>query len=455
MNVVRFCWFPGRRGIRVKMKSSLVLAFACVLGLCARDAEAAENTGYRLTAPGYFPIFNTASPTAWTQSNGVSVVWTAGGSAKTNDPSGNPTNPWPYSIRGPSYPQKDGYRLVESSIGSPFEHIRPEYYLGDYVGIPSNVNWAATLAALTNSADYLNHTIFYDASSSSVIFSGGGLVEIAWVINHADGLITNNHTYVVGGLARTKPYRIFWTDEPYNCPPVDLTGKFVKFFGDTNITEWRTGVTTNMAGGVAQPYTNVVSGLFLDTATHWLQARGHIRGQVVMAYYDTGLHDNLLGTIVVEVGPPEKQTVPGPIGEELRPTGDGYDPAGLDCMVSEGLTGDDDDGAYVYQHKGNYSYSPKNGKIYAVRSTVGEPWKIEVVWRHKDFMATSWPFEVLNYLCDWPADAVEYVRGNLLGTNGSVDVGLTIPIPSDYTATLMPYQDPPGHAILGGASTIH
>ena len=452
MNVVRFCWFPGRRGIRVKMKSSLVLAFACVLGLCARDAEAAENTGYRLTAPGYFPIFNTASPTAWTQSNGVSVVWTAGGSAKTNDPTGNPTNPWPYSIRGPSYPQKDGYRLVESSIGSPFEHIRPEYYLGDYVGIPSNVNWAATLAALTNSADYLNHTIFYDASSSSVIFSGGGLVEIAWVINHADGLITNNHTYVVGGLARTKPYRIFWTDEPYNCPPVDLTGKFVKFFGDTNITKWRTGVTTNMAGGVAQPYTNVVSGLFLDTATHWLQARGHIRGQVVMAYYDTGLHDNLLGTIVVEVGPPEKQTVPGPIGEELRPTGDGYDPAGLDCMVSEGLTGDDDDGAYVYQHKGNYSYSPKNGKIYAVRSTVGEPWKIEVVWRHKDFMATSWPFEVLNYLCDWPADAVEYVRGNLLGTNGSVDVGLTIPIPSDYTATLMPYQDPPGHAILGGDS---
>ncbi len=438
------------------MKIKPGLALACVFGLLVLPGHAAENTGYRLTAPGYFPIFDTVSPSEWTLSNGVSVVWTAGGSAKTNDPSGNPTHPWPHSTRGQSYPQKDGYRLVESSMGSPYEHIRPEYYLGDYVSIPSNVNWTATLALLTNSADYLNHLVFYDESSASVIFSGGGVIGIPWVTNNAAGYsFTNNQPYVVGGLARTKPYRIFWTDEPYNSPPVDLTGKFIRFFGDTNITALKTGVTTNMAGGVEQPYTNVVSGLFLDPSTHWLQARGQIRGQVVMAYYDTGLYGNMLGTIVVEVGPPEKQTVTASIGEELLPTGDGYDTGGLDCMVSQGLTGDDDDGAYVYQHKGNYSYSPKNGHIYAVRSTVGQPWKIEVVWRHKDFMATSWPFEVLNYSCDWPDDAVEYVRGNILGTNGTVDVGLTIPIPSDYTPTLMPYQDPPGHAILGGDNVYY
>ena len=149
----------------MKNKVRLVLAFACALGLFASPSDAAENTGYRLTAPGYFPIFNTASPTEWARSNGVSMVWTAGGSAmSTNDAA----HPWPHSTRGESYPEKDGYRLVESSIGSPFEHIRPEYYLGDYVSVPSNVNWAATLAALTNSAAYLSHAVFFDASSSSV-----------------------------------------------------------------------------------------------------------------------------------------------------------------------------------------------------------------------------------------------------------------------------------------------
>lgn len=434
----------------MKTQLTTALTLACALGLLAGSAAMAENPGNRLAAPGFFPVFDTSSPSNWAAMNGTTVVWTAGGSAaSTNDPA----HPWPFSTNTGAYEAKAGYRLRASAVGSPFEHIRPDYYLGDWVVAPSNVDWIATIAALTNSAAYTNKLVFFDRSWPAIVFSGGGTVQIVWHL-YTNAVVTNaiaTNTYVVSGTSHAKPCRIFWTDEPYNCPPVDLTGKFVKFFGDPDILTNQFGLATNSMG---QAYSNVVRGLYLDTSTHWLQARGQVQGQVVMAYYDTGLFGNLLGTIVIEAGPPEKRTVPGGIGRELEPTGDGYDPAGLDPMISEGLTGDDDDGAYVYQHKGNYSYSPKNGKLYAIRKTVGAPWKVEVVWRQKDFMATSWPFEVLDYACDWPADATEYVRGNLSGTNG-LDTGLTLPMPSAYTPDLMPFQEPAGNAILGGDNVFY
>ena len=150
---------------------------------------------------------------------------------------------------------------------------------------------------------------------------------------------------------------------------------------------------------------------------------------------------------MVEVCGPDLKTVPGYIGRQLEPTGDGYNIVGLSAMVTEGINSTDDVGDYVYQHKGKHSYSPKNGNLYAIRKTVGEPWMIEVYWRQKDLMGVSWPFEVLNYECDWPADAEQYVRGNASGTNG-MDYGLTVPISDTYTPTLMGFQEPDGHALL-------
>ena len=86
-----------------------------------------------------------------------------------------------------------------------------------------------------------------------------------------------------------RPRRIYWTDDPWNAPAIDLTGKFVKFFGDSKILTPRYGTVTNTAAGVVQVITNqIVSGLHLDTSTHFLNAHGQVQGQVVMVYYETG-----------------------------------------------------------------------------------------------------------------------------------------------------------------------
>lgn len=433
----------------MKTKLNLAATLALALHLMPGVVLATSQDGYQVTEPPAYPLFNTNTPPAWVWTNGNSVVWTAGGSGlTTNNWSGAPAIGYPDSMAGAPYTAK--YRLIESAVGSPFEHIKPEYYLGDQITPPTNaVNWEATFARLITSPAYSNNAVFYDASVPGIFFCEGGLAQVTWVF--ADGSSTTNN-YQVGGVSRQKPFRIFWTDEPFNSPPVDLTGKFVKFFGDPDIINLGYGMVTNNSGGMPSIVSNVVKGLFLDTATHWLQALGGINGHVVMAYYRSGNYNDLLGTIVVEVCAPNTKVWPGEIGGQLKPTGAGFDVVGLSALVTEGMTSDDAVGPYLYQHKGNHSYSPNNGSLYAIRKTAGEPWKIEVYWRQKDLMGTSWPFEILQYECDWPADATTYVRGQAADTNGTINTGLTIPIPAAYTSKLMEFQEPAGHAVLANST---
>ena len=414
-----------------------VLVVPALLLLAPVAASAASQNGYRVTAPPAFPVYNTSAPSLWAATNGHSVVESAGGSAVMTN--GRCPEAYTQVYTAPVY------RLSESVIGSYLEHIKPEYYLGDQIVAPDNVNWEATFARLILSPAYSNSAVFFEPSVPGIFVSMGGLTQIDWILN--DGS-TNAHFYQVSGSSEQKPYRIYWTDEPYNSPPVDLNGKFVKFYGNPEILDLGYALVTNNAGGIPTTVTNIVKGLFLDPATHWLKALGGVQGMVVMAYYRTGSFEELLGTIVLEVCAPDTKTVSGEIGAQLHPTGDGYDVVGLTALVTAGLDEDDAVGAYVYQHKGQHSYSPKNGNLYAIRKTTGEPWKIEVYWEQQDLMGTSWPFEVLHYECGWPGVAEKFVRGQETGADGTVNYGLTVPIPSGYTAELMEYQEPAGHATL-------
>ena len=254
----------------MKTERNFTVGLALAIALTSSAVFAGSQNGFRVTEPAAFPIFNTNTPSPWAASNGVSVVWTAGGSGKT-------TSGYPKATTGVPYTEK--FLLVESAIGSPFEHITPEYYLGDQLVAPSNVDWDATFARLVNTQAYSNNAVFYDTSVPGIFLSEGGLIGIDWVLN--DGT-TNSHSYQVSGTPKEKPYRIYWTDEPFNGPPIDLSGKFVKFFGNPEIITPVYGLVTNDSGGMTSVYSKVVQGLFLDPATHWLQALGKIQGRVIL-----------------------------------------------------------------------------------------------------------------------------------------------------------------------------
>ena len=328
------------------------------------------------------------------------------------------------------------YVLASSETGFPLERTVPEYYLGDELVPPDGVDWPATYAVYTNSPDASSY--IFDTADARVFVTTGGNHSFTWVL--ANGT-TLDMTYVISPACSGRPRRIYWTDDPWNAPAIDLSGKFVKFFGSPEILTPRYGTVTNTAGGVVQVITNqIVSGLHLDTSTHFLNAHGQVQGQVVMVYYETGNFERILHVQVVEICRPVVNRMTGGIGRTLKPDGRGYNVAGLRARPTV-VSPTDNRGEYLYQHKGQHSYSPKNGNVYPLRPTVDCPWNAEIYWMETDEMEVEWPFELDQYACDWPEDTTVFVRGDVNG-----DGGRPVYVPFGLEGTVMDYQEPDGHA---------
>ncbi len=227
----------------------------------------------------------------------------------------------------------------------------------------------------------------------------------------------------------------------------------MKFFGNDELLTIRYDSVTNISGDASVvTEKKIVSGLYIDPSSQTLCAAGRLSGQCVMVYYDTGNYENILHIQVVEVRSPEALFLKGTIGEPLRPDGQGYPIEGLTANVATGV-GDatDDRGDYLYQHAGQYSYSPKHDEVYPLRPTVDARWLASIYWMETDDMNVQWPFEYDQYENDWPEYIQTYVRGDLDG-----DTGAKIYIDGAYAATLEKYQEPEGHAVaVGGDNTFY
>ena len=392
---------------------TLALPFAAALGAAAH---------YSLGLPGApaMRVTTNASQNDWLSTNSayaaMSVVAPASNAVAVS------------SITVAGAPQ---VKLAAAEAGFALERTKPEYFLGDRIVPPGGVNWPATYALFTTNTN--SHAGFlFDPAGEAVYVASGGMLSFTWVLTNGTNVPM---TYVTASSCKGRPRRIYWTDAPYNAPGVNLSGKFVKFFGSRDILVPSYSSPTT-PGGV----TNIIKGLYVDPNTHMLNAVGEVQGQVVMAYYDTGTYENLLHVQAVEVCRPQVNVLSGEIGRALKPDGRGYDTSGLRARPTI-VNVSDDRGDYLYQHKGQYSYSPKNGNVYPLRPTTDCRWNAEVYWMETDEMEVQWPFELDHYECDWPKDATVFVRGDV-----NEDGGRPIYVPSDYAPALMSYQEPEGHA---------
>jgi hypothetical protein len=325
--------------------------------------------------------------------------------------------------------------LSGAEAGFAYERTKSEYYLGDEINPPDDVDWDKTYERFL--ADKPKGLLF-DPVDKRVFITEGGTISMAWV--REDGS-TFDMSYVVSMTCSGRPRRIYWTDSPYNAPGIDLAGKFVKFFGPSELVTPRYGTVTNVVAGVQQVIENkIVSGLSLDTASRILYAHGELEGQVVLVYYDSGTYERILHVQVVEICRPVVNVLAGEIGQALKPDGRGHETEGLRARPTI-VSPTDERGEYLYQHKGRYSHSPKNGFVYPLRPTRDCRWNAEVYWMETDEMEVEWPFEVDHYECDWPKNTTVFVRGDF-----SQDRGRAIYVPTVYTPTLMDYQEPNGHA---------
>ena len=415
--------------------------FSVLLGAALGAAAPAADTTYTLGTPKPARLLvaeDSATPrNEWLEENPVFVA-TAG--FTTTD-----------GISERTETTLDRYRLTSAESGFSWERSKPEYWLADRLVAPADTDWNASYAyylELQSRGDpFVSGFLFNpDPTDPCVYVVRGGTQRFRWVTTDAR---TNDMSYVVGQTCSGRPRRIFWTDSPYNAPPVSLAGKFVKFYGDPTILTLRYGVETNVMGGVTTVVSNkVVSGLYVDPSSHTLYAAGKLSGMVIMAYYETGNFDNLLSVQTVEVCRPEVIPLKGTIGEALRPSGTGYSGKGLSANVTAGI-GDSRDvrGDYLYQHAGKFSYSPKNGDVFPIRPTEGNRWNAEIYWMETDDMGVRWPFELDQYDSDWPDSGYIFVRGDVRDETQNVDYGAKIIIPTEYAATLEKYQEPEGHAV--------
>ena len=428
------------------MKRILVFAAAVASAMSLR----ADSSQWELVSLLPFPVSESAGE--WQNSSLKSMYQTGGGFSEGGAPEIQP-------VSQDLTHERDAFRLEHGSWGFGVSELRADFTIGECcTDFPEGtIDWDATCAAITNSQAYSEGYLFYDDSASSpekrVLFTRGGEVTVPWKLV---GGIDASQAYTVGHTSVARPYRIFWTEHPFSGPKIDLSAHpDVRLLGDPAIVKplYATTHTSEQTG-----VSNIVRGVVFDSTAKVLRSYCHVVneatreydgpvGQFVLAYYDSGQMDNLVATIVVEACPPDVDVINACVGEELRPSGGGYDIEGLESEIHAGDDPVQGDAVapYLYKHKGETNWSPNNGAVFAIAPTdstttkTGEsaPWRADIYWKAPDPLDVLWPFEEDWYEISWPKDAPTFV----VSGNSSAP-GLPIFAPTNLTASVCAYQSP-------------
>ncbi len=347
--------------------------------------------------------------------------------------------------------QLDGavYGLKGASLGFPYDHSSPQYYLGDILPAPvadNLIDWKAmweylSTATITdkdgNSIPRLDNQYILDKEENKIYVIAGGSIELEWKLKNGT---TTTIVYQVSSVTSGRPMRIYWTNEPYNSPTVDFTGETVKLFGvDEPVYE----VTEYNDFELSR---EVVHGIYVqDNILHVVQGDLNkyppLSGQFVVAYYESGLYKHILGVVVVEINAPNPIDMKGVIGSPLEAHGGGHPTEGL-LPFPLLITPTDNRGEYYYQHQGQYSYSPKHLNVYPLRPTEAANTRVQVWWKEYDDFDTLWPYEHCRYTCDWGDNVKTFVRAPM-----GQAAGLPLTFDENMTLELQGYQEPNGHAL--------
>ena len=355
------------------------------------------------------------------------------------------------------------WELRSHAIGRQVSESAPDVSIGGYCTVfpidADEIDWNRTFQNIKASSAYRDGFVTVvdneDDPLRRILFTRGGSVQVTFVDKR--GAQTSKN-YTVGGSTSSRPYRLYATraEEGNTAAYIDLSGKYVRFFGDPQLITPR---YSEPNGGVS----NVVWGLDYDARnTHLLTARYIMineaahqydcpQGQFVLAYYKTELKEELVSAIVVEIVPPSVNTLQAKVGDELRPIGGGYDIAGLKATVNNGAKPDSNDAYAPYlevfsANSGEELSNVNHGKVFAIAPTdrttsemkIDMPWKADIYWKSPDPMGTLWTFENDWYLISWPSDgAIKVVQ-----SDDTRNPGLPWQIPTNYTVTVMKYRAP-------------
>ncbi|MBI2926732.1 MAG: hypothetical protein HYY24_13630 [Verrucomicrobia bacterium] len=322
--------------------------------------------------------------------------------------------------------------LVQSGFGQPVaEPRRPDFLIGEEI-IPD----PALQADLTKSP-VIDPPVkaFYIADAGKVFASEAGFVEVTW--KRADSTPIEPVKYLIDSLPVRTPVAVYHTHNPTPSPgsdfktdplPIPQTkAPIVDVSGVQQIVfHWNTALPEDLA----VPY-------FVRTPTGNLFAKDRL-GLMLLEYRENG---QFAGIEIVALR--SNLTLDGPptltdIGSKLLPFTRPLNP--VPPVVIRGLGTGSPETQFVHQHIN--PASPQNVSLFAIRRTAN-PEDIEIYWMTRSVKNVVWPYELHRYTADWPTDPAKYqiyVRGT-----GAV-LGPDVTFPEGRMVTLMPFQEPSGHA---------
>jgi hypothetical protein len=321
-----------------------------------------------------------------------------------------------------SSPSGGGFKLASYSFGQPIESLKPDFNIGGVIVPPVGVDPARKPTI------YPSHAAFYVPSRGRVIAADYGSVRVDWL--HFGGS-TNTRVYMISAVPAKEPARLFWTEPPYHAPAVDLTGKHATVHTNSAIPWGFLNSVSNDVGGM--DYT-VTGGVRVVTAGAQKEMRAAINqnGFFILEYFETGAKLQHVGIEIVEVLAPQILTQDVELGDRLHPVNNQWDVDGLIAQVSVGLAE-----KRAYQHHTAAGNSGQEKWVFATAPTVGEPYNLEVYWKHKGIMGVEWPYERDWYDVRWPDEPQLYVRDAGLTAGGP-----SVLIPGDLQVGLPGFPNP-------------
>jgi hypothetical protein len=156
------------------------------------------------------------------------------------------------------------FRLEGSAIGQPARMLQSDFYLGGFVSAPPGTDTNQAPANFVpvqvgnNPAAYWqepNGGAFWVPSTGRIICAQPNAVTIDWLM--LDGK-TNRQVINVDAVPLKRPARLFWTEDPYLAPAVNMSGLFPAIHYNSQVPPPVLSLTTNTETQVIT--TNIIAG---------------------------------------------------------------------------------------------------------------------------------------------------------------------------------------------------
>ena len=315
--------------------------------------------------------------------------------------------------------------LTKSSFGQPVQTLRnPDIDFGEEIkpDIALGVDLSQAPAVIDPP-----QKAFYVPGLGKVFATDPGFVWITWTRSNSTPV--GPVRYLIGNFPARPPmglYHTHYAGVNLNTNPPQTLAPLVDVSAVPQIViHWNSAIPDNGA----DPY--------IARVANKLYAKER-QGLIFFEYRQNGL---FLNYEIVAVRPdtqPDVSASAVSIGDQLAPSLSVTNPAVP--VVSRGVDLQNPANSFAYQHQNQSSV--QYGNVWAIKST-GSELDLELYWRVVGVAGVVWPYELHRYNANWPTDPSKYQR-YVRGTNPAW--GIDVQLPGNLNASLMPFQEPLGHA---------